>query len=51
VPRSAGADEIADQLLAAALRNRNAKSEIDVDSWWAATTTAARAVLQPKTGA
>jgi hypothetical protein len=45
VPRSADAEEIADQLLAAAKRNRSASPTIDFDGWWAATTTAARAVI------
>jgi len=42
VPRSASADEIADQLLAAAGRGRRASPAIDFDSWWTATTAAAR---------
>jgi glycosyltransferase involved in cell wall biosynthesis len=45
VPRSAGADEIADQLLAAAERSRSASPAIDFDAWWTATTTATRAVM------
>ena len=45
VSRSASADEIADQLLAAANRGTSASPAIDVNAWWAATTTAARAVL------
>jgi len=44
IPRAAGADEIADELLAAAKRNRD-PSPIDFDAWWTATTTATRAVL------
>jgi glycosyltransferase involved in cell wall biosynthesis len=45
VSRSASADEIADQLLAAAGRSPGTNPAIDFDAWWAATTTAARAVL------
>jgi glycosyltransferase involved in cell wall biosynthesis len=45
VSRSASADEIADQLLAAANRGTSACPVIDVNAWWAATTTATRAVL------
>jgi glycosyltransferase involved in cell wall biosynthesis len=45
VPRSASADEIADQLLAAAGRGRTASPAINFDSWWAATTAAARAAF------
>jgi hypothetical protein len=45
VSRSASADEIADQLLAAANRGTSANPVIDVNAWWTATTTATRAVL------
>jgi glycosyltransferase involved in cell wall biosynthesis len=45
VPRSASADEIADQLLAAAGRGRTASPAIDFDGWWKATTAAARAAF------
>ena len=45
VSRSAGADEIADQILAATSRAKSASPAIDCNAWWAATTTAARAVL------
>jgi glycosyltransferase involved in cell wall biosynthesis len=45
VSRSASADEIADQLLAAAKRGVSASPAIDINAWWAATTAATRAVL------
>ena len=45
VPRSASANEIADQLLAAGRRGTGATPAIDVDAWWSATTSAARAAL------
>lgn len=45
VPRSAGAAEIADSLLAAAGRQQQDFPAIDGEAWWMATTAAARAAL------
>jgi hypothetical protein len=45
VPRSAGAAEIADRLLAAAGQRADRFPTIDGDAWWAATTDATRAAL------
>ena len=45
VPQNAEAEAIADQLLAAAIRERRVTPTIDYEAWWTATTMATKAAL------